>query len=184
MENSHDSYNTRSLAQFINRDWVQDLNGNVVTPDKADDMWFTRYTAAYKDSVPGVTPKNAVAARTFADQGRFLPGSDAYNSAKDASIHNYGLSGAGVFSNSKFYHTEGQYDFSNTVKVLELLAGGSFRYYDMFTNGSLFDDKENKVTIKEYGAFVQASKKLMEDKLKLTASVRYDKNENFDGSFT
>ncbi len=27
-------------------------------------------------------------------------------------------------------------------------------------------------------------KRLLNDKLKLTASIRYDKNENFDGSFT
>jgi iron complex outermembrane recepter protein len=184
VENSHDSYNTRSLAQFINRDWVQDLNGNTVTPDKADDMWFTRYAAAYNGTVAGVTPSNNDAARAFADLGRFLPNTAAFNNAKDASIHNYGLSGAGVFSNSKFYHAEGQYDFSDAIKIFELLAGGSFRYYDMFTNGSLFDDKDHKVTVKESGLFVQAAKKLLEDKLKLTASLRYDKNENFDGSFT
>jgi outer membrane receptor protein involved in Fe transport len=68
--------------------------------------------------------------------------------------------------------------------VVELLVGGSFRYYDMFTNGSLFKDKDDPVTIKEYGAFVQAAKKLVDEKLKLTASLRYDKNENFDGSYT
>ncbi|KIC96006.1 TonB-dependent receptor [Flavihumibacter solisilvae] len=183
-ENSHDSYNTRSLAQFINRTWVKDLNGNAVTPDQADAAWFNRYAAAYEGSVSGVAGQSHAAARTFADQGRFLPGTAAYEQAKDASIHNYGLSGAGVFSNSKFYHTEGQYDFSRSVKYFELMAGGSFRYYDMFTNGSLFDDKDKAVTIKEYGAFVQAGKKLLEDRLKLTASLRYDKNENFDGSFT
>lgn len=183
-ENSHDSYNTRSLAQFINRDWVQDLNGNVVSPDQADGMWFTRYADAYNGNIPGVTAANHNSARAFADQGRFLPNTAAFNGAKDASIHNYGLSGAGVFSNSKFYHAEGQYDFSNTIKVFDLLAGGSFRDYDMFTNGSLFADKDHKVTIKEYGAFMQASKKLLEDKLKITASLRYDKDENFDGSFT
>ena len=184
VENSHDSYNTRSLAQFINRDWVQDLNGNTVTPDKADDTWFTRYAAAFNGTITGVTPSDPLTARAFADRGRFEPQSAAFNQAKDASIHNYGLSGAGVFSNSKFYHTEGQYDFTPSVKVFELLAGGSYRYYDMFTNGSLFDDKNNKVTVKEYGAFVQAAKRLLDDKLKLTASIRYDKNENFDGSFT
>ncbi|WP_208809188.1 TonB-dependent receptor [Mucilaginibacter metallidurans] len=183
-ENSHDSYNTRSLAQFINRDWVKDLNGNTVTPDKADDTWFTRYAAAFNGSVSGVTPNNNSAARTFADQGRFLPGTSEFNSAKNASIHNYGLSGAGVFSNSKFYHAEGQYDFTSAIKVFELLAGGSFRDYRMFTNGSLFDDKVNRVTIKEYGSFLQAAKKLFDDNLKLTASIRYDKNENFKGSFT
>jgi outer membrane receptor protein involved in Fe transport len=183
-ENSHDSYNTRSLAQFINRDWVQDLNGKIVTPDKADDTWFTRYAAAYNGSVSGVTAQNNTAARTFADMGRFLPGTAAFNAAKDASTHNYGLSGAGVFSASKFYHSEGQYDFTSAIKVFELLAGGSYRDYRMFTNGSLFDDKTNKVTIAEYGAFLQAAKKLFDDNLKVTASLRYDKNENFKGSFT
>lgn len=183
-ENSHDSYNTRSLGQFINRTWVRDLNGNPVAPNQADDMWFTRYESAFKGDISGVSPGNHTAARAFADQGRFLPGTAEYNSAKDAAIKNYGLTGAGVFSNSKFYHAEGQYDFSPSVKVVDLLAGANFRYYDMFTNGSLFDDKDKKITIKEWGAFVQAGKKLFDEKLKLTASLRYDKNENFDGYFT
>lgn len=183
-ENSHDSYNTRSLGQFINRTWVQDLNGNTVQPNQADNMWFTRYEEAFKGNVNGVNPNNHTAARGFADQGRFMPGTAQYNAAKNSAIGNYGLSGAGVFSNSKFYHAEGQYDFSKAVKVVDVLAGANFRYYDMFTNGSLFDDKDQKITIKEYGAFVQAGKKLLDEKLKLTASLRYDKNENFDGYFT
>ncbi|RZM29086.1 MAG: TonB-dependent receptor [Pedobacter sp.] len=183
-ENSHDSYNTRSLAQFINRDWVKDLGGNTVAPNQADTTWFTRYAAAFNGAATGVASNSHAAARTFADQGRLVPGTEAFEKAKDASIHNYGVSGAGVFSNSKFYHTDGQYDFSSAVKVFELLAGGSFRNYKMFTNGSLFDDKENKIGVKEYGAFVQAGKRLLDDKLKLSASIRYDKNENFDGSFT
>lgn len=63
VENSHDSYNTRSLAQFINRDWVQDMNGNVVSPAQADDMWFTRYQNAYNGTVNGVTGHDNAAAR-------------------------------------------------------------------------------------------------------------------------
>ncbi|MBX2920578.1 MAG: TonB-dependent receptor [Chitinophagaceae bacterium] len=184
IEDSHDSYNTRSLAQFLNRTWVKDLNGNTVAPGDADNMWFNRYTAAYNGDISGITAASHTAARAFADEGRLAPGSAAYEQAKDNLIHNYGLSGAGVFSNSKFYHTEGQYDFTNNVKIFELLAGGNFRYYDMFTNGSLFDDKDQKITIKEYGAFVQVGKRLLDDRLKLTASVRYDKNNNFSGSFT
>ncbi|OOQ57965.1 TonB-dependent receptor [Mucilaginibacter pedocola] len=183
-ENSHDSYNTRSLGQFINRTWVQDLSGNVVTPANADNTWFNRYEAAFKGNVSGVTAGNHPAARALADQGRLLPGTAAYEAAKDASIHNYGLSGAGVFSNSKFYHADGQYDFSKHIKVFELLAGGSLREYRMFTNGSLFDDATNRVNITEWGSFLQAGKKLFDEKLKLTASIRYDKNENFKGSFT
>ena len=183
-ENSHDSYNTRSLAQFINRDWVRDLNGSTVTADKADDTWFARYAVAYNGTVTGVAPSDHGAARSYADIGRFAAQSAAFNQSKNKSIHNYGLSGAGVFSNSKFYHTEGQYDFTPSVKMFELLAGGSFRYYDLFSNGTLYDDKTNKLSVTEYGGFIQAAKKLMDDKLKLTASLRYDKNLNFNGSFT
>lgn len=183
-ENSHDSYNTRSLGQFINRTWVQDLSGQTVSPANADATWFNRYEAAFKGNVTGVTANDNTAARSFADQGRLLPGTAGFDAAKDASIHNYGLSGAGVFSNSKFYHADGQYDFSKHIKVFELLAGGSIREYKMFTNGSLFDDATNRININEFGTFLQAGKKLFSEKLKLTASIRYDKNENFKGSYT
>lgn len=50
-ENSNHSYNTRSLGQLINRTWVRDLSGNVVTPGQADATWFTRYGAAYSGKI-------------------------------------------------------------------------------------------------------------------------------------
>ncbi|GAO42305.1 TonB-dependent receptor [Flavihumibacter petaseus] len=176
-------YNTRTLGQFINRYWVKDLDGNVVTPDKADQTWFTRYAAAYNGTVEGITAANHDAARSFADDGRMQPNTPAFNQTKDAVTKRYGTQGAGIYSHNKFYHADGQYEFTQ-VKAVNLLAGGSFRMYDMNTNGTLIDDKDQKITIKEYGAFVQAMKQLLNNKLKLTASVRYDKNENFKGSFT
>jgi outer membrane receptor protein involved in Fe transport len=176
-------YNTRTLGQFINRYWVQDLNGTVVAPGSADATWFNRYAAAYNGTVNGVTAANHNAARAFADQGRFMPGTPEFNTAKDAITKQYGTQGAGIFSHNKFYHAEGQYQVE-AIKAVEVLVGGSFRYYDMKTNGTLIDDKDKKITIKEYGAFIQGVKKLFDEKLKLTASIRYDKNENFDGSFT
>lgn len=176
-------YNTRTLGQFINRYWVKDLDGNQVAPNVADNTWFTRYAAAYNGSVNNVTANDHAAARTFADEGRFIPNTPAFNQARSEITKRYGTQGAGIFSHNKFYHADAQHEFAN-VKFVDLLAGGSFRYYDMHTNGTLIDDKDQSITIKEYGAFVQASKKLLEEKLKLTASLRYDKNENFDGSFT
>jgi len=183
-ENSGNSYNTRSAGEEINRNWVQDENGNVVAPSAADNMWFTRYTDAYNGTITGVTAHDPAAARTFADRGRFMPGTAAFNNAKDAAIHDYSISGAGVISRSKYYHTEGQYDFSSQIKVFDLLVGGDYRVYDMFSNGTLFDDLTHKITIGEYGAFAQAGKKLFGNKLKIIGSVRYDKDENFKGSFT
>lgn len=183
-EQSNHSYNTRSLGQLINRTWVRDLNGNVVTPDKADATWFERYTAAYTGKVGSVTGQDHSAARAFADQGRFIAGSSDFEQQKSKYIATAGLGGAGVLSNSKLYHVDAQYDLSQALKVVNLLVGGSYRVYDMETNGTLFDDKINKVSVKEFGVFAQASKAILEDKLKLTLSGRYDKNENFNGSFT
>ena len=183
-ERSSDSYNSRSLAQHINRTWVQDLGGNTVSPNQADDTWFTRYKSAFLGGVSGVNAQDHGTARAFADQGRLLPGSAAFDAQKDRLIHTTGLSGAGVVSNSTLYHVDAQYDFSSAIKVLGLQIGANYRYYDMETNGTLFDDINNPVTIGEYGVFAQVSKLLLADKLKLTASGRYDKNESFEGNFT
>lgn len=184
LEDSNDSYNGKGLGQLINRTWVQDFNGNIVSPQNADAMWYTRYTAAFMGDIDGVSANSHDAARSFADVGRFLPGTPEFEAAKSQLIATQGMGGAGILSQSKFYHAEGQYDFTGIIKPVDVLVGGNFRMYDMFTNGTLYDDLNNKVTIKEGGAFVQVSKKLLSDKLKLTGSLRYDKNQNFDGRLT
>jgi len=183
-ERSTESYNSRSLANHINRTWVRDLNGNVVTPDLADQTWFARYEAAFTGGVQDVTANDHAAARAFADQGRLVPGSDEYNEQKDRLINNTSLQGAGVESNSGLYHVDGQYDLSSQLKVVNLVIGGNLRHYRMDSGGTLFDDADGPIPVNEYGAFAQASKELFQEKLKLTVSGRYDKNENFDGNFT
>lgn len=184
IEDSNDSYNGKGLGQLINRTWVQDLSGNVVPENQADAMWYTRYSEAFKGNINGVTSGSHDAARAFADQGRFMPGSPEFEAQKERLVGIQGMGGAGILSQSKFYHAEGQYDFTNRFKPVDILAGGNFRMYDMFTNGTLYDDLNNKVTIKEGGAFVQATKRLLSENLRLTASLRYDKNQNFKGRFT
>ncbi len=183
-EDSHDSYNTRALGQHINRTWVRGLDGQVVSADQADNTWFARYEAAFNGSIPTVEGGNHGFARSFADDGRLVPGTESYNAQKDRLIHVQGMDGAGILSQSKFYHAEGQYDFSGKIQFVDVLVGGNFRLYDMFTNGTLYDDLNKDVKIREGGAFVQVSKRFLNDKLKFTFSERYDKNENFEGRLT
>ncbi|MCK8494715.1 TonB-dependent receptor [Spirosoma sp. RP8] len=184
-EDSHDSYNTRSLGQQINRTWVRDLNGNVVTPDKADDTWFSRYAAAYGGTVPNVSGNDQTAARSFADQGRLLPGTSEFDAQKERLTAIQGLAGAGILSQTSMWHADGQYNLTSAFKnAAEVLVGGNFRQYSLFTNGTLFDDKGGRILYHEYGAFAQVSKAFLADKLKLTVSGRYDKNQNFAGYFT
>jgi len=69
-----------------------------------------------------------------------------------------------------------------------LLGGASVRQYQLISNGTLFaDNKEGRsgsIPINEYGAFLQGAKSLFSDHLKLSASIRYDKSQNFKGFFT
>jgi outer membrane receptor protein involved in Fe transport len=82
------------------------------------------------------------------------------------------------------YQAEGQYNFSDCIKFAELIVGGSWREYVLNSQGTLFADSAGRINTTEIGAYAQISKRLFDDKLKLTASGRYDKNENFDGKFT
>ena len=175
LEDAGKSYDSRFLALNLNRVW------------KSDQQWFQEYAGAYAGQVPGIGAGNHAAARGFADRNRFVPGTAAFNNAKDsiAAIPDF-RTGARFNDQTKMYHTEGQYDFSKwTGKFVDVQVGGNYRLYDLNSNGTIFSDSTgNDITIYEYGAYVQAIKNLMNDRLKLTGSLRYDKNENFKGRIT
>lgn len=99
--------------------------------------------------------------------------------------------GAGFVDNSRLWHAEANYDFSHiTGKVFDVLVGANVRRYDLYTQGTVFnEDPENtgsfkRITIDEFGTFVQIQKRFLADRLKLTGSLRFDKNQNFQGRFT
>jgi len=83
------------------------------------------------------------------------------------------------------YHAEAQYDVSRWTKWISVQVGASYRLFDLNSNGTLFADSAgNNITVQEVGAYVQASKRILHNKLRLTGSIRYDKNENFDAQFS
>ena len=64
------------------------------------------------------------------------------------------------------------------------MIGGSFREYELNSQGTIFTDIDGPITYNEYGAYLQLQKQFLDDRLKFTGSVRYDKNEFFDGFFS
>jgi outer membrane receptor protein involved in Fe transport len=57
--------------------------------------------------------------------------------------------------------------------------------YVLNSQGTVFADSVgNPIHINEWGGYAQLSQKFFNDVLKLTASGRYDKNDNFKGRFT
>ncbi|MEJ7677688.1 MAG: TonB-dependent receptor [Segetibacter sp.] len=125
------------------------------------------------------------AARTFAEAGRFVPGTPQFDSAfNKAKTTDVAAGGAKFADKSSLYHYEGQYNLSDKVKFAEVLVGASFRHYLLNSKGTIFADTAGTIGINEYGGYLQVQKIFLKEVLKLTGSIRYDKNENFEGRFT
>ncbi|MEO8795043.1 MAG: TonB-dependent receptor [Daejeonella sp.] len=182
-ERSGDAYNATLLGTYINE------YTNPSSPSAAGPGWFAEYTAVYSQArLSGANEEQAnTAARAYADRNRAQPGSARFEAVKkDVTSRTIGPAGGAKFNDkTNMNHFEGMYNFTNLFNnVVEFQVGSSFRRYDLRSDGTIFDDLNQKITIDEVGAFAQIGKKLLNDKLKLTTALRYDKSENFDGRFT
>ncbi|MFK5972821.1 MAG: TonB-dependent receptor [Flavobacteriaceae bacterium] len=189
-ENSGDSYDTRFTAININRTWKRDAP-NPDNPGEAS--WFGDYIATYAGARLGVgtgvmlddVTAHALA-RQAADQGRFLPGSPEFKAAfNKVTADGDLLTGSKFIDNTKVRHIDANYNFSHITKnFADIQIGGSFREYVLNSDGTIFTDIDGPITYGEWGAYLQLQKKFMDERLKFTGSVRYDKNEFFDGFFS
>lgn len=182
-ENSGDSYTATTAAIAINRAW------------KSDNDWFGQYVGNYAGArLTGINDGQAhIVARTVAETGRLLPGTPGYIAAFNKAIsipvgatdaNKNPLNGAKFADKTDLYQVEGQYNFSSIFKVVDVIAGASYRKFVLNSKGTIFADTTGTIGINEYGAYLQLQKKFINDKLKITAGGRFDKNENFDGRFT
>lgn len=164
---------------------------SVLNEAKPHATWFGEYVGALVQArSQGMGADQAhVAARTFADRDNPVPGTDRFNQLLDK-YRDLPISqgGSNFQDETNMYHTEGFYNFKNQIKFVDLLVGANVRLYQLRSNGTLFSDqkegRDGTIPINEFGGFVQAGKSLFKDHLKLTGSLRYDKNQNFEGQFT
>ena len=204
-ENSGDAYATGTLGQLLNEaatpstSWYPAYFGafalgaltNFGTVLQTTLAQTGNPTAAIGNAVASTQANFAnyhAAARLAADGGRRLvPGTAAFNEAV-AAIKNKPLpAGAKFTDKSALYHYEGMYNFTEKLnKKLEMIVGASYQVYALNSEGSLFALKADgsEFTINEFGGYIQVGKKMFADKFKLTGSMRYDKNENFEGQFS
>lgn len=189
-----DNFFLRAYGTFENSgdSYIADLSGVLINDSwKSNSDWFRDYSLGYLTHLASLTGGEDLnsatvqqaahrTARAAADQGRILPGTPEFAAAKKEAQSDVIPSGSKFDDQTALYHAEGQYDFKNQIDFLSLQIGASYRLYDLNSNGTIFADSSgNDITIQEIGAYAQASKKVLDDKLKLTASLRYDKNENF-----
>jgi outer membrane receptor protein involved in Fe transport len=178
-DDAGDSYDMVFTGININRSW------------KDDQTWFGEYVGAFVQSqlYAGLTPDQAHDfARQTADTGRYVPGSAEYQNAFDSVISDPDFARGSKFQdNSKIYHADYNYNFSEIFKPVEIQVGGSFRTYSLNSSGTIYTDADGPIDYSELGFYTQGQKKFnLADNLdlKLTGSVRYDKSELFDGFFS
>lgn len=175
-EDAGDSYDTRFAAININRRW------------KDDNTWFGQYVGAFVQGTLGGLNTNQAhnLARQTADTGRLLPGTSGFQAAFDDVTSDPSLlTGSRFQDNTKLYHVDANYNFQDKIKFAEIQVGGSFRRYSLNSNGTIFTDFDGPINYDEYGVYTQLQKKFLEeDRLKLTASFRYDGAQNFDANIS
>ena len=126
------------------------------------------------------------AARLAANANMLVPGSSEYNAALNRMTNNpFEIgSGAVIVDDSQVIDADLIYDFEDSLDFANIIAGATYRSSELNTGGTLYTDYDGPITYYQYGAFVQAKKDLFNDFVSLTASLRYDKAEFFDGYVT
>ncbi|MCF6169090.1 TonB-dependent receptor [Lutibacter sp.] len=180
-EDAGDSFDSRFAAINLNRRW------------KSDVQWFTEYAGAYVQTYVGTilaggTPDpNAIhqQARAFAQTGALVPGTAAFNEALDQVTSDPNLAtGAKFQDRTKIYHGDVNYNFRDIIDFADVQVGGSWRQYSLNSSGTIFTDYDGPINYNEYGIYMQTQKKFVDDRLKFTGSIRYDKAKNFDGNYS
>ncbi len=191
-EDSGDAYDTRFAAININRQWSPDqkwfedyvrgyLLSRQLGKNDSDAHRTARQTADYPANFAGSL--GIASATGFPHINRFQPGSAEFNNAfakvkQDGDFN----TGARFIDNTKFRHINGNYNFAHLINDwADLQVGGSYRQYELNSNGTIFTDIDGPITYSEYGAYTQLQKTFADERAKFTASARYDKNEFLDG---
>ncbi|QJX49340.1 TonB-dependent receptor [Hymenobacter taeanensis] len=188
-ENTGKSYNLRSAAENLDRSF------------KPDAQWNQEYTAAWNAAVgQGQTVAQAHAtARRAADTGRLQPGTSEFRQRLSAlaDINNWDQ-GAALRVEAEMLHAEGQVNIGQALRQdggsglpawADLLVGADHRTYFIQPDGNYFinpekgQDPYSTLTYGKTGGFVQAGAHLFADKVRLTATLRADKNDYFSTRF-
>ena len=134
---------------------------------------------------PGMNFHAHAAGRTAANANMLVPGSAEFNAAYDR-IANTPIKdgGAVVLDNTISNSFEASYDISDLVEGFDMVVGGSFREYVLRSNGTLFTDYDGPIKTNETGIFASVQKDIFDGAVSLNGALRYDKAQNYDGSFT
>jgi outer membrane receptor protein involved in Fe transport len=183
-----DSWNMSALGAYANEYYSP-------TVTKWAPEYAQIYALAMQGYIPGVPAGNEEAAhaagRSYADRDRPAEGTPEYdqliNSVRENKFQG-SPPGASFYDNSRLYHAEFNYNFHN-LSFAEIMIGGNYRRYSLYSEGTIFNeapeggDDFQRINIDEFGFYGQIAKSFTES-FRMVGSIRYDKNENFEGQWT
>ncbi|MBU2949369.1 TonB-dependent receptor [Tamlana agarivorans] len=179
---------------------------NINNQAKNNGQWYTDYDnslSMFRSDNPSLDNNTLLAmAREFADYStvdgyngnlpnsvggvpHFDPETNGFKQAFDAVTTSTDLTtGSRIQDNSHTIQSDINYNFQDIVKFAELQLGGTFKRYVLNSSGTVFNDANEKIDYDVYGFYGQLQKKLLNDRLKLSGSVRYDKLSDLEGNFS
>jgi outer membrane receptor protein involved in Fe transport len=187
-ENAGEAFNTTATTRLFNESWKKSVTTDAAgNPTPLPTDWYIQYAFSYlSNRMNGMTNYDAhQSSRAIADVGRPLTTSSGFRPAFDA-IRKKPISQNGglLLDKSDLYSYEGNYNLTHLTKEFaDILVGVNYKKYVLNSQGTLFADSTKSINTSEYGAYIQATRKI-NDLLTVSASGRYDKNQNFNGRFT
>jgi CarboxypepD_reg-like domain/TonB-dependent Receptor Plug Domain len=144
-EDAGQAFSATVATQRFNEAWKKSLDYT-----NLPGSWYPQYTGAFATGAAGIfqqvygstgsisqaqaavvsaAPQLHQAARGYADLGRPVAGSDQFKQIFDQ-VKKTPIPEGGLFlEKSQLWMTEGQYDFSNKVKFVDLIVGGNWKKY-------------------------------------------------------
>jgi len=191
-----------AIEGFPKLELLTDENGNVVV-----DPVTGQVTLVYdEEAAESILDEYSDSLQVWHDQVRSVveqniptPGSAAYDSVLNDITSRSVLDRGGtrIVDRSSLWHVHGEYVFNPTWA--KITVGGNGRLYTPISEGSIFDDRpiitaidtldggeivydttDVRITVREFGIYGGIEKKVFSDRLKLNATVRVDKNQNFN----
>lgn len=126
-----------------------------------------------------IATHDATRSQTDLETNRLVPGTVAFeNILADITSKIASEGGTRFYDKSALNHIHTEYQFNPDFATMKI--GANFRQYTPETKGSLFMDKVNKIINNEAGIYSGFEKNILGEALKLSGTLRADKNENFD----
>lgn len=187
-----------SIAPMISGTWpsgILDTTGPfpvfTIPPDSIS-AWYSNNQdnlTAWHDLVEGWTNNGyaGLSDVSLDPLGHLEPGTPEFQEAFDRLTslkNNEGEGGTRFYDRSSLVHVHGERVFKPSG-FDEVRIGANFRRYTPNSDGTIFSDTAGVViTNQELGLYAGMRKRFAEDKVITTATIRADKNQNFDWVFS